>query len=81
VKTFLEFSGWIELDEKTQMCYYGNGDPKRITLKEWQQLSRQEQSNYWIEQEDFDVLYRYGVDSDFFDWRLVLGEKYDEEAV
>jgi len=77
VKTFLEFSGWIELDEKTQMCYIGNGDPKRITLKEWQQLPKQEQCNY-ITDEGFDILYRDSVDSDFIDWRLVSENENEE---
>ena len=76
MKTFLEFSGWIELDEKTQMCYIGNGDPKRITLEEWQQLPKQEQSNYIID-DGFDVLYRDGVDCDFVEWRLISENEDD----
>lgn len=80
MKTFLEFSGWIELDEKTQMCYIGKGDPKKITIKEWQQLSKQEQSNY-ITDESFDVLCRDSLDIDFTDWHLVSEKEYDEEAV
>lgn len=76
MKTFLEFTGWIELDQKTQMCYIGNGDPKRITLKEWQQLPKQEQSNYIID-DGFGVLYRDCTNCVFTSWDLVVESEYD----
>lgn len=77
MRTFLEFSGWIELDENALMDYIGNGDPKRITVKEWQQLPEKERAMY-VTSEGFDILYRDSVNSDFIEWHLDLVSDFGE---
>jgi len=78
VKTFLEFSGWIELDENAMMDYIGvdENKAKRITVKEWQQLPTIEREKY-VTSEGLDVLYRDSTNCDFSNWDLVVESEYD----
>ena len=81
MKTFLEFSGWIELDENAMMDYIGvyenyASEPKRITVKEWQQLPTIEREKY-VTSEGLDVLYRDSTNCDFSSWDLVVESEYD----
>jgi len=78
MKTYLEFSGWIELDENTMMEYIGIDENKaiRITLKEWQQLPTIEQEKY-VTSEGLDVLYRECTSCDFDNWDLVVENEDD----
>jgi len=78
MKTFLEFSGWIELDENAMMDYIGvdENKAKRITVKEWQQLPTIEREKY-VTSEGLDVLYRDSTNCDFSSWDLVVESEYD----
>ena len=78
MKTFLEFSGWIELDENAMMDYIGvdENKAKRITVKEWQQLPTIEREKY-VTSEGLDVLYRDSTNCDFSNWDLVVESEYD----
>jgi hypothetical protein len=78
MKTFLEFSGWIELDKNAMMDYIGvdENKPKRITVKEWQQLPTIEREKY-VTSEGLDVLYRDSTNCDFSSWDLIVESEYD----
>ena len=73
MKTYLQFSGWIELDKFTMMDYTGlkKDKPLRMTLEQWMKLDGNERDEYVVS-ESFEVLYRDCGNYDFDNWDLVV---------